>query len=66
MKDEEDIWMKLCSKHNCLLVDTFDAIHYGQISNEEYVKNLIERFQSLNLAYIELYEQHQSTNQDNR
>lgn len=58
MKNQNDLWYELCSKHNCLLVDTFDAIHYGKLSDKEYVENLKQRFDKINLAYIELYEQY--------
>jgi hypothetical protein len=58
-------WYDLCSKHNCLLVDTFDAIKYDKAFDKEYVMHLLDRFQKINMTFIELYErQNPSDNVD--
>lgn len=53
----DKLWHDLCNKHNCLLVDVFDAINYNRLSDVEYVANLKQRFDNVNMSFIELYEQ---------
>lgn len=55
-------WYDLCCKHNCLLVDTFDAIKYDKAFDKEYVMHLLDRYQKINMAFIELYEQQNPQN----